>query len=377
MKVTQQILTRSTERVHPVEMTGQSGLVLVFGSNQRLSNTEEIREIASAFPGIPIVGCSTAGEVSRDGILQDSITLTVMDFAHTTVRVISVEAGPMEASATAGARLGRALAGPQLQYVLVLSDGLQVNGAELVKGLLVTLPQDTIVSGGLAGDGARFSSTLLVEGSNILTRHVLGVGFYSSHLTARCMSVSGWKPFGMKRTVTRSKANVVYELDNTQALEIYSSYLGEEAENLPASGLLYPLEVETKGKDEGIIRTLLAVDRDKGTLTFAGDVPEGATVRLMHGDYSSLVKGAELAGQLVASGDPGTLPKVALLFSCVGRKLMMGSYTDLEIDAVARQLPSDTVLSGFYTYGEIGYYAGSEKCELHNQTMTVTTLFEE
>ncbi len=176
--------------------------------------------------------------------------------------------------------------------------------------------------------------------------------------------------------MTKSKANVVYEIDHSRALDVYSAYLGDEAKDLPASGLLFPLAISPKQGKIGLIRTLLAIDKQSGSLTFAGDVPEGSIVRLMHANYDQIIDGAETAAKKCLDHGKADID-FALLISCVGRKLMLGNNTDLEIDAVVQNLGEDVVHAGFYSYGEIGPFEGSGgACELHNQTMTITTFCE-
>lgn len=378
MKIEQQVLSTFTEHMRTVKFTGKTQLVIIFGSVERLEAPGELQKIAAAFPGVPIVGCSTAGEISRNGVVEHrtGVTVTTLDMASTDIAIERAVIPSMAASAETGAVLGKALLKPDLRYVLVLSDGLKVNGAELVRGLRGALPETTVISGGLAGDDARFGRTYVVHGKELLSGQVVAVGFYGAKFTARVMSGSGWISFGMDRRVTRSEANVVYEIDGQRALDVYSAYLGDEAANLPATGLLYPLAVRLAEGDQGLIRTLLAVDREKGSLTFAGDVNQGSNVRLMHANNQQLVAGAGAAAEdaCVTTGPAAT--QLALLFSCVGRKLLMGTHIDMEIEEVATHLQPGAVVSGFYTYGEIGYYKDSGHCELHNQTMTVTSLTE-
>ena len=378
MKIEQQVLSSFTDQLRPVKFTGKTRLAIVFGSVERLEAPGELDKIAAAFPGVTVVGCSTAGEISRNGVVEQraGLSVTTLDMNHTDITVERQVISSMAASAEAGAALGKALLKPDLRYVMVLSDGLKVNGAELVRGLRSALPATTVISGGLAGDDARFGRTYVVHGKELLSGQVVAVGFYGAKFTARVMSGSGWISFGMDRRVTRSEANVVYEIDGQRALDVYSAYLGDEAANLPATGLLYPLAVRLAEGDQGLIRTLLAVDREKGSLTFAGDVNQGSNVRLMHANNQQLVAGAGAAAEdaCVTTGPAAT--QLALLFSCVGRKLLMGTHIDMEIEEVATHLQPGAVVSGFYTYGEIGYYKDSGHCELHNQTMTVTSLTE-
>ena len=355
---------------------GSGNLILVFGPTEKLQKKDLLSGIRAAFPPeAQVVGCSTSGEITRDGSRDGDVTLTSLKFLKTTIKVECIPVAAMEESKAAGGILGRALRGEGLKFVLVLSDGLHVNGSDVVAGLRAELGDGIVISGGLAGDGTRFAQTVVIAGAVARAKSLVAVGFYGDDFLARSYSASGWQPFGAFRKVTRAQGNVVYEIDGVNALDVYCKYLGDDAAQLPASGLLYPLALRVAENDAGLIRTLLAVDKDKGSLTFAGDVPEGAMVRLMHASHTQLIEGAgRAAGQTMLTAGPE--PEFGLLISCVGRKLVMGTQTDLEIEAVAEQIPHCAVFSGFYSYGEIGFYEGSGTCELHNQTMTVTTLAE-
>ena len=377
MIIKQQILRDElTPITVSAEGAGSGRLILVFGPTAKLQNPALLSGIRSAFPAsAQVVGCSTSGEITREGSLDGEVTLTSLTFERTTLKVKCIPVSTMDESRAAGGLLGRALRGEGLRFVLVLSDGLHVNGSEVVGGLRAELGDEIVISGGLAGDGTRFAQTVVVDGATAREKCLIAVGFYGEDFFAQSYSASGWQPFGAFRKVTKARGNVVQEIDGVRALDFYCKYLGDDAAQLPASGLLYPLALRVAENDAGLIRTLLAVDKERGSLTFAGDVPEGAMVRLMHATHTQLIEGAGRAGCQTLHPD-GPSPEFGLLISCVGRKLVMGPQTDLEIEAVAEQIPTCPVLAGFYSYGEIGFYEGSGTCALHNQTMTVTTLSE-
>lgn len=376
MRAEQQVLFGVADPLHGIPREDdRHQLVLLFGPTESLVDEVLRKRIHDIFPDALITGCSTSGEITRDGALDGAVTVTSLKFHSTSLRMKRIPVDFMDGSSAAGRALGLALAQKDLRYVLVLSDGLNVNGSEVVRGLKTELGDSVVISGGLAGDGVAFSRTVVVDGQDAYDKCIVGIGFSGGCFIARSSSASGWETFGTLRTVTKSQGSVVYEIDGASALDVYSKYLGDEAAQLPSSGLYYPLAVRVAEQDAGLIRTLLAVDRTSGSLTFAGDVPEGSTVRLMHASHTQLVEGAARAGSLAVPVS-GRSPDFALLVSCVGRKLVMGSNVDLEIEAVAEHLPDCPVFSGFHSYGEIGFYEGSGTCELHNQTMTVTSMSE-
>ena len=169
---------------------------------------------------------------------------------------------------------------------------------------------------------------------------------------------------------------MLYELDGQSALDLYKMYLGEKAAELPGSALLFPLGLKFDEDSDTIVRTVLAVDETKNSMTFAGDIPEGCYVRLMKANFDKLIEGANLAAAHTTQKGGSSEDKLALLISCVGRKLILGQRIDEEVEAVMDVLGSGSTVTGFYSYGEISPVVESAVCELHNQTMTITTFAE-
>jgi hypothetical protein len=359
-------------------------LVLVFGATAVLQDPQSVESIRKFYPAAHIFGCSTAGEICGVQVSDDSLVATAIHFEHTQVRAAQVSLGAYSGSRQAGETLARALPhslgaeeglDEKLAHVLVLSDGLSVNGSDLVRGLMENLPAGAAVTGGLAGDGARFGETLVFKGDTPEKGVVAAVGLYGSRLKVGIGSLGGWDPFGPERLVTRAKANVLFELDGRPVLGLYKQYLGEHADGLPATGLLFPLSVRAKPGETPLVRTILAVDEQQQSMTFAGDVPEGAHARLTRADVDRLVDGAVDAAR--ASRPEGAVaPTLAVLISCVGRKLVLKQRVEEEVEGVRGILGEQAVLAGFYSYGEIAPFSLGERSELHNQTMTVTTFAE-
>lgn len=377
IKTSQQQLTRSNQSLTPVEIDGNgSQLVFVFGSSTRMQDPTLQEQLKQNFPEAVLVGCSTAGEITAKGVEDETLTVTSLEFQKTKLKSTRVQVASMESSYQVGVDLAQSLAADDLAYLLVLSDGLAVNGSSLVKGIRDTLPKEVPFSGGLAGDADRFEKTWTLDNDGVHANSVVAVGFYGNHLSIERGSIGGWVPFGPFKTVTGSEGNIVHEIDGECALDAYSVYLGDEAKDLPASGLYYPFAMMTQENNSfGLIRSVLAIDREKGSLIFAGDIPEGTTVQLMHASYDELILGAEKAS-LECLPEEGMEIDFSLLISCVGRKILLGTNIDLEVDAVSGKFGRKVTCTGFYSYGEIGPFKGSGACELHNQTMTITTFCE-
>jgi hypothetical protein len=353
-------------------------LALVFGGTHVLKEKKRFDEIKSFYPAAHILGCSTAGEIMDTRVFDDTLVVTAVFFENTQLQFAQVRLNEVENSFQAGEQLATSLEKDGLVHILVLSDGQKVNGSELVKGLTGNLPDQVTVTGGLAGDGARFEQTLVYLDDVSEDPKIAVLGLYGTSLKVGCGSMGGWDFFGPDRLITRSKENILYELDGKSALELYKEYLGDQASGLPATGLLFPLSIRY-GLDQegtGLVRTILSVNEEDQSMIFAGDVPEGAYARLMKADFDRLVDGAMGAANASYEAIGSTSPDLAVLISCVGRKLVLQQRIEEEVESVREVLGDHTVITGFYSYGEISPFTPTAKCELHNQTMTITTFSE-
>lgn len=357
------------------DLDSPTTLVLVFAAPGFADRPEPLEELARAFPTSVVVGCSTAGEIHGRRVLDDSISAAFVHLDRGLVRSASAAIDSAPDSRPAGEQIARELADPSLRALFVLSKGIDVNGSALVAGINQVVGEGVVVTGGLAGDGPRFERTWVFDDGRPCANRVAAVGLYGEGLTAGHGSRGGWGIFGPQRRVTRSQGSVLYQLDGKPALALYREYLGELSEGLPATGLLFPLAITPDGESEGaLVRTILAIDEEAQALVFAGDIPEGWSAQLMQSTPDRLIGGAEEAA-VVAAGRSGESPELAVAISCVGRRLVLGERTDEEVEATVGALPAGIRQVGFYSYGEL---APSETgvCDLHNQTMTLTTLAE-
>ncbi|MES2501977.1 MAG: FIST N-terminal domain-containing protein [Pseudomonadota bacterium] len=357
-----------------------ANLVLAFGSIKRFNEGKLQGFLKSRYPTAQVVGCTTSGEISPNGVFDDSIQITAIQWEKTVQRVAQTKMSGMQSSFEAAAGLAKQLKADSLRTVLVISDGLNVNGSELLKGFQSVLGEIPIV-GGLAGDGGAFVKTLQLFNDTVSDNLVIAVGLYGPALITASGALGGWKPYGPPRTVTKSEKNVVFEMDGKPALPLYRMYIGEAfSKGLPGTGLKFPLAVIEEGKrDVEKIRTLLAIDSKNNSLTFAGNVEEGETVRLCQTNHDRLVDGAGAAANLVMDGlsaNKTNQTGLAICVSCVGRKGVMAELVGDEIKLVQQILGPQTSLTGFYSYGELAPRPNTTDSVLHNQTMTIGYLSE-
>jgi hypothetical protein len=374
MKVQQMSLVKDCWQSDISAIDIDPNLLLLFVSPSFEEKKKVVDLLQINYPKATIIGCSTAGEISDITVKDDTISLTAIQLEKTTFKKVSCKVNDMLYSEEAGIDLAEQLYTDTLKHVLIFSDGLNVNGADLVSGLKSKLPNVSI-TGGLAGDGSNFEKTFVINGNIIDDKTIVALGLYGNNLKVGYSSKGGWDSFGIERLVTKSNKNILYELDGESALKVYKSFLGEEAKNLPSSGLLFPLSMRDKGNAAPVVRTILAINEEDQSLTFAGNIPQDSYVRLMKANIDRIIDGAEdsarSANKLMKNDS-----QLAILISCVGRRLVLKQMVEEEVEAVRSVLGDQPCITGFYSYGEIAPFGQFSPCELHNQTMTITTLTE-
>ena len=357
------------------EWDSTNTLVLVFFSPE-LVDSALWTELARLLPNSCRTGCTGAGEVAADRLEDHKAIITLCRFKTGTIKLLTQTIDKIGDSFNCGQKLAKAFPRNDLSGLYIISEGLLVNGTELIAGVYAGLPDHVPVAGGLAGDGSNFKATYVLGPNGPTSGLVAGVAFYGKSLTFTCAAEGGWIPFGPPRKITRSVANVLYEIDGKPALQLYREYLGKQAENLPASGLLFPIQLETQGQANcELVRTLLAIDETEQSMTFAGDMPQGSSARLMQVGINNLIQAAKTVAEQCAAHTPKETPVLSLVVSCVGRRLVMGEKTEDELEMIAGLLPRSSIQTGFYSYGEIAP-GRRGLSELHNQTITLTWITE-
>ena len=353
-----------------------SDLHFLFSDKSYLEDDEILKTIKEAFTGTVLAGCSTSGEIGEKKFAEKSMVITSVKFEKSCVKKSCFHLNDVNDSRKAGEQIARDLQMEGLKHVFIISDGITVNGTRLLEGINSVYNKSVNVSGGLAGDNAAFVKTYVADmENNFVSDMVTAIGFYGESITTGCSSFGGWDSFGIDRVVTKSKENVVYEIDGQPALDLYKSYLGDMSKDLPGSALFFPLEMRESEDSELLVRTILGVNETDKSLTFAGNLTEGSYVRLMKTNVNRVIDGAGKASTLLKeSVDTDT--NLLLMVSCVGRKLVLKQLVQDEVDAVTENFSDKTIFTGFYSNGEISKMKYHDVCHLHNQTMTVTSISE-
>ena len=377
MKIEQKQYKNGVWQTKLSEITAAScQLVIVFGAPELVLQPDIYNYLSNEYRNSQIVFASTAGEIINDSVLDSTIISTAIEFEKTKIQCLKTNIHQHENSYEAGKYLAKKLPSTNLQGIFIISDGTLVDGGEFTRGLNENCKHPVPITGGLAGDAARFQKTLTGLNEIPAQGNIIAVGFYGSHLLIGHGSLGGWDEFGYEREITKSNKNILYELDGKNALELYKNYLGDYVNELPGSALLFPLSIREKNSDKYLIRTILAVDNENQSMVFAGNIPQGCKARLMRANINKLIEASAIAAKNSIEVMGLVKPQLTIMISCVGRKIILDSRTGEEVESAMSIIGEDVPISGFYSYGGISPFAAGLPCELHNQTMTITTFAE-
>jgi hypothetical protein len=351
-------------------------LILLFAAPEYFEYREPFDQIKQQYPNSKVIGCSSAGEILQTSVADESIVAAAVQFEQTRLKTAAAPVATSKDSYNAGRSVAENLNTDDLKGIFILSPGTDINGSDLIKGVHSIIPGHIPVTGGLAGDGGRFERTWTILDGEIRTDQVVALGFYGDHIRIGFGSGGGWDIFGPERRVTHSAGNVLYSLDDKPALTLYKRYLGDRASGLPATALLFPLAIRaSEDSAREVVRTILSVDEEHQSMIFAGDIPRGSMAQLMKANVDRLIDGALLAAESARRIEANGHELLAIAVSCVGRRFVMSGRTDEELEITLESMPPGTHQIGFYSYGEIAPMDETAS-DLHNQTMTLTTISE-
>ena len=351
-------------------------LVLAFAQRTLLEEILPYNKLRERYPNAEIVLCSSSGQISNNCNVENDIVATAISFDKTKIKTTQIDIVLDNNIDELGKKIKTDLLSDDLKSILILSEGSFVNGTELINELIKQTNKSIPIFGGLAGDEFSFEKTIVGLNADATSGKIVAIGFYGNHIHFGFGSEGGWGDFGPEREVTKSDKNVLYKIGDRFALDLYKEYLGKYAEELPSSSLYFPLSMKETPNSESVVRTILAIDEENKSMTFAGNIPEGSSVRLMKGNTDKLIDASSKAA-LKIGAKPSKDTQLALLVSCVGRRIVLGDRVEEELEVVKEIFGDKTILCGFYSYGEISPTLKNVACELHNQTMTIATLFED
>ncbi|KAB1158586.1 histidine kinase [Tenacibaculum aiptasiae] len=379
MKTVQLKKTKNTDWEYISEKVSlKEPLVLVFGNRYLLEDEKIYDEVKGLFDDGHIVFGSTSGDITSKYVDDESVTITAIEFEKSTYVIKTANVlndDSNKKSFVTGENLIKQFSSEGLKHVFIVSEGSFINGSQLARGMNAATDNELLITGALCGDAARFEKTIASYNEQPKKGEIVAIGLYGETLDVSFSINGGWTPFGPERIVTKSDANILYELDDLPALDLYKKYLGDKSKELPGAALLYPLKVKSTNDKQSIVRTILNIDEEKNSMILAGDILEGSRVQLMMTNVDSIVNASEKAAS-DALKLRKTDPELAILVSCIGRKLVLDQRVEEEVEEVLEVVGKDTTICGLYSYGEIAPFRNETNCQLHNQTMTITLISE-
>lgn len=351
-------------------------LVLIFGDMLLLKERKCFDEIAAAYPNAAICGCSTAGEIFDTQVNDHSLSIAAIKFDSTKIATAYAKLNQFNDSFEAGNTLAGMLNTDGLSHVMVFSTSKGVNGSAFIRGITQNLPSKVALTGGVATDYNSFGDSVVVCDGIPDDNLAVAIGFYGEHLSVGYASCSGWDSFGPERLVTKSHENTLYELDGKSALELYKKYLGEYADGLPETALFFPLKLRSPDGNRGVVRSVCSIDEENQSIVSKGEIPVGYYARMMLANYDHLIDGAADAARLSCEAIGEKEPGIAIVISCLARKMVLRQRVEEETEVIRETLGANTLITGFYSFGEIAPFTNDTQCEFHNQSITIT-MFQE
>ncbi len=359
-----------------VEKLGQTpgGCWLFCEPGNRLK--ELINGIGDAVATPNLIGCTGAAEISTAGFNTKSVVLGGIASDRIEFEVVFTK-NINRNSELAGKELA-GLFSSKVQHIQLFSDGVTGNGCALLRGMNSMLDDYIPITGGTSGDTGEFNKSWQFAGKQLLCDAAVAIGFTGDFKVGTGVQ-SGWSPVGLPKKVTRSSGNVLYELNGEPALNVFKRFLGKHAEKLPAVGVEYPLgfysrDGSTAGKDQFMLRATMAVNHKEGSITFAGDVPEGTMAHLTCGDNNSILEATEKAIQTAVNQLDDTTPVMAFFYSCMARKTLLGLRTKEEFERVNLKLAGNIPILGFYSFGEYSRVKRGGPCLFHNESAVLSVI---
>lgn len=360
--------------VKRIDKAASAQLILLYTSRKQLENPVWLGLLRSVYPNANIMSCTTSGEIYESELLDDSISAVAISLEHSSIKVASINLKEVENSYEAGKKLVTQFSSSNLQHVLVSCDGWLVDGSELIEGMYKDLSSNVTISGGMAGDGANFSHTLVGLNHKIEQGNIVAAAFYGNKLKVGYGNHGGWDVYGPRMLVTKCNGRIIEEINHKAALPLYKTYIGSDSEGLPGTALKYPLGLIKKGKTTPLVRTIFNVDEINQTIITGSKIAVGSEICFIRAEFDNIIKGVEQAAESAVSLTDGPV-ELALIVSCIGRKLLFGQDIQEEIEICKKKLGRQTPVIGYYSNGEIST-TDRKYAELHHQMVTITTFSE-
>ena len=367
-------ITRLQDEIRLILQSGfQPTLAVVFCSGKH-----DLEKINAVFTekGIDVAGCTTAGEIANDQLLEDAIAVLLMDIDRS---YYSIKYQPYDmedvyhSAVDVGVFATRQYARPGL---ILFSGGISVDAVRMLEGIKEGLGRKTPVYGGLAGDDLQMKRTRAFYNGEVTDAGMVAIVIDTDKIEITGMVACGWKALGGVHIITRAEGNVLYSINDQPALDVFLRHFGVVENPTTKKELLmsiqtnYPLQI-IRPDGTCVLRTPLMIDEQKRTMTLAGGVQTGDRFRFSNSPGFEVIEETVKAFGKLKNASPQA--DALLLFSCIGRHGAFGPVLEEEIEGLYRYWKKPMI--GFLSYGEIGHTKNGT-CEFHNETCSLMILRE-
>jgi hypothetical protein len=335
-----------------------------------------VAAVRSAFPGVQVVGSTSAAEVSSvEGFLEDSISLALFasDTADITVGLGTGSSTDVEAACRSAALEALAATDRPPRLAIVLAEAFSADPQRTAEAVTRALPEGVVVVGGGSARGELGTTVPTYQFCNErLTEDGVAVLLFSGRLALSVAVGTGWKTLGARGTVTAARGGGLLDrIDDRPASEFLTPYL--DVTGPPAFG--NPLAVVEAGTDRSYLRAIVGSDPATGTVRVHGGVPVGATVQLTTAGTDEILAGTRDAVARAKADFPAdATPEAALIFSCMVRKYVLGTRTKVEAEMARAEFGPSVPLAGLYCAGEIGPIGDGGSSRFLNETFVTVLL---
>ncbi len=358
------------------DLDSENTLIVVFAAHEYCDSPQPLEELCNAFPQSKIIGCSTPVVVCDGALLEGAISVGIIRFKHTQIRLSYASVQAFEESRTAGQNLGKHLADAGLKGVLIFSDGVTTEATDLVRGLQEILPPNVTIAGGLASGHTLDDTWILCDGE-LKRFHACAVGLIGNTVELTRATGGGWRLIGAECKATRTSGRTLFELDGEPAKDVYQRQVGSDVGfGLRKSATRYPLTVRLPSLEMQIVRDVNSIDEESGAIELAGDIPEGVIVQVMTTTEDEILDGVDEAIERMRSKT--ILPQnnaLAVCVSCAGRRTVLLEKTSEEAALAHDGLGHGIHQIGMYAFGEIST-TSSGPPHVHNETITIGLIRE-
>ena len=335
----------------------ETGDIAIVISASVFDQVAVLKGVGSVLGKTPVVGCTSAGAITGDGVQEQAVSVLVLRSDQATFVPVKIT-GIGADMRGAGRKFAEAMKahGDTPKMAFLFSDALAGNGTELVRGILEVMGSTFPLGGGAAGDDLNFKKTWQFFNNEALTDAVVGFGI-AGNLPIEVGADHGWQAIGNARIATKAQGTKLIELDGKPAFQIYQEYFGDRAGDfkkaLSLAAVSYPLGMKSKGSGEQIMIRVPLVVGDDGSITCGAEIIPGSEIYLMIGTIAGVLLSAEQTAKSLMGTTASASKRVIFVSDCVARKILLGEHGQGEIALLKAAGGPHAVIFGFYSYGQI------------------------